>query len=387
MKGQSVKEIILKHFLLSLLIIVLLCSHCTMLAVNLTSYALENEADARNVVFKAYFKAEDNQKTKDIERTINSDDIILFLKVEVKNEGFLNNAEIELKDSNFVFNHEKKSFNGIESITDNKISLKQLNSGETLKIKIGLKLKDESTLNTSTFNKSEKVVLNGIYINAKQQEDNVEIEENVKISLVSPYSEDEEKINLNTEVITNKIYDIDGEKKRIVQLSVKSGLIDEGYPIKQTYLQIEAPKNAEKIGILERGTFATNGKKESDNTKETLKVGKEQNKVNIQITNPEKDEKINFSKKETDNFILVCVFDEKEDINESEIKTKVLIELYDEQNSIYEKENTNIIENEKDNIVNYEILSQSKIYKGKLYANEVETYKAETRIDIRYPRN
>ena len=54
MKGQKIKEIILKHFLLSLMIIVLLCNHCTILAVNLTSYALENEADARNVVFEAY---------------------------------------------------------------------------------------------------------------------------------------------------------------------------------------------------------------------------------------------------------------------------------------------------------------------------------------------
>ena len=77
MKGQKIKEIILKHFLLSLMVIVLLCSHCTILVVNLASFALENEADARNVVFEAYVKTDENQKAKDIEKSIDSDDISL----------------------------------------------------------------------------------------------------------------------------------------------------------------------------------------------------------------------------------------------------------------------------------------------------------------------
>ena len=383
-QNTTVKEKVLKPILISLMVITIVFAHFTILAINIVSYAIENEADSRNVAFNAYFETENGEKTKNIEKAINSSDINLCMEIEVKNEGILN-SQIELSNSNFKFKHKDNNGEGIQEVTDNTITLKQLNAGNKLNIKVGLELKAGTNLFTSTFNSDELIVLKGKYQNAKQKESDVQIEEKVKILLASPYQENEEKINLNTQVITNKIYEINGENKRIVQLLVKSGLLNDGYPIKQTNIQIEVPKEAQNVEVLDRGTFATNGKDEAKNNENTLKIKKQENEVNIQMFNVEEEGKINYRKQETDNFIITCVYDAEKQIQNEEIKTKTQIELYDEKNTKYEKENINKIEEEKDEIIGYEIIGVSSIYKGKVYAKEEQKFKTASKIDIRYP--
>lgn len=378
MKQKILKTIIIIGMILSITI-----AHVLVFASEAISYAFQ-DMGKENVQFKSYFQTEEG-KTQEIEKPINSQDIKLQVEVEVKNQGYLN-GKIQLSNSNFKFKQEQ--IEGIETITDQEIALKQINSKEKVKFQIGLEVNLGDKIDLNTFNQQNKIILKGSYHNGANQQSEINIEQNFKVILTMPKLEEGKELSqLNAKVITNKIYNLEGQNKRIVQVELKSGLEENCYPIKETNLKLEVPKGAQKIQVLDRGTLATNGKNETQNTKNTFSYEANQENLTIKIANPEKEGKISYNKQNKDTIIVTYVYPEEENLTNQEIKVKSNITLYDNQETNIEKEAIVKIEEEKDNIVDYKIISQAEIYKGKIYANEEQNYKTMTKLDIRYPRN
>ena len=373
MKGKVVNNIIKMVIAIIMLIIYL-----GLIMADIVTYA-SSENGEENVIFEAWLE-ENGEKVNKIEKKIDSQDIELCMKVKVINEGYLN-GKIELKDSNFKF--KQKEEEGVSEITDNSIELKQINAGEEKEIKIGLEVSLPQTIDLEKFNKETILDLEGTYKNAKQKESKIEKENKVNIVLTQPYEDNEEKIDLQSKIMTNKIYNINGEKKRVVQAQISSKLEREGYPIEQTQIEVEAPEGVEKVEVGERGTAGTNGRSEGNNDEESLKINAEKEKVNIEINNKEKDGKIVYKQGKTDNFIITYIYPETVQV-EGEIKAKERVKIYDESESVFEREVSTEIGEEKEEIIGYQITNEKNIYKGKMYAKEEQEYKSMSSIDIRY---
>ena len=374
------KETILKRILKVLIVICILLVYLSLMMSDIVTYA-SSDTGEENVIFEAYFENENGERVSQIEKSINSEDIRLHIKVEVKNEGYLN-GQLELRNANFKFKQEE--IEGVNEITDNTIALKQINAGETLDIQVGLEVNLQEEVDLANFNQENSIVLTGSYRNAMQKESSIEKENKIKVALTAPYSEEEERVKLDTRIITNKIYNINGENKRIIQIAINSGLEKEGYPIGQTKINVQAPEGAEEVTVQERGTQATNGKDEWENDGESLKSEQNENGLNIEINNIQKDGKIYYGREKQDKIIVTYVYAEDMQLA-GEIKTKASIQIYDEYGTILEKEVTNAITEESDEIIGYQITNEQNIYKGKMYAKEEQEYKSITSIDIRYP--
>lgn len=378
MKEKILKTIIIVGMILSITI-----AHVLVLASEAISYAFQ-DMGKENVQFKSYFQTEEG-KTQEIEEPINSQDIKLQVEVEVKNQGYLS-GKIELENNNFKFKQEQ--IEGIEKITDREITLKQINSKEKVKFQIGLEVNLGNKIDLNTFNQENKITLKGSYNNGSNEQTRINQEQSFKVILSAPKTEEgKDKSQLDAQIITNKIYEIEGQNKRIVQLKLKSGLEENDYPIKETNLRLEAPKGVQKVQVLDRGTLATNGNEEGKNTKETLQRKANQENLTIKIANQEKEGKISYEKQSKDTIIVTYVYPEEENLKDQEIKVTSNITLYDNQQTNIEKQVTTKIEEEKENIIDYKIINQAELYKGKIYANEEQDYKTMSKLDIRYPRN
>lgn len=360
---------ILKIAIIILLIASMMMTNFLILATNLVSYAF-SEANEQNVEFNSYFELEDGNRTNEIEKAISANDIHLCMEIEVKQEGYLN-GKIELRNANFKFKQQEDE--NIESMTDDTITLKQMNAGQKVKIQVGLEANLGGIVELSKWNQENTVVLTGSYQNAMQKEAQIEKESKIKIIVTN-----DNPVSLNAQIITNKIYSINGENKRIVQVAINSGLEGEGYPIKQTNLQLEAPEMPEKIEVLDRGTQAT---KEN-----SIQYQAKENQLAIQITNQEKDGKIYYGKQKTDKLIVTYVYPEENIIQEQEIKIKSDIQLYDTQETNLTKEVSNKMQEEVEAIIDYQVRNQTELYKGKIYAGVEQNYISSSTIDIRYPQ-
>ena len=367
------KEKILKTVIIIGMILSITLANLIVLASDVISYALY-DAGKENIEFKIQY--ENSQKP------INSEDIKIKMQVKVKNQGYFN-GKIELGNENLKFKQEEVE--GVEKITDKEISLKQLNGGETLNLLIGIKVALPEKIEIGALNQESSFNLKGTYTNALKNKSEVEIQEKAKLELTKP--ELEEESLLEAQIITNKIYKIEEQNKRMIQLQIKSGLNQNGYPIKETTLEIEAPKGVEKAQVIERGTLATNGKEEGKNSNQTLHYETEGNNLKIQIKNPEEEGKISYQKQKQDTIIVTYIYNEEKQFQEETIKTKSKILIYDQDQTTYKKEIETKIEEEKEEVINYSINNETNIYKGNLYIGQEQDYKSMSKIDIRYPRN
>lgn len=368
------KEKILKTVIIIGMILSITLANLIVLASDVISYALY-DAGKENIEFKIQY--ENSQKP------INSEDIKIKMQVKVKNQGYFN-GKIELGNENLKFKQEEVE--GVEKITDKEISLKQLNGGETLNLLIGIKVALPEKIEIGALNQESSFNLKGTYTNALKNKSEVEIQEKAKLELTKQETEEEESL-LEAQIITNKIYKIEEQNKRMIQLQIKSGLNQNGYPIKETTLEIEAPKGVEKAQVIERGTLATNGKEEGKNSNQTLHYETEGNNLKIQIKNPEEEGKISYQKQKQDTIIVTYIYNEEKQFQEETIKTKSKILIYDQDQTTYKKEIETQIEEEKEEVINYSINNETNIYKGNLYIGQEQDYKSMSKIDIRYPRN
>ena len=240
-----------------LIIVMLLAGDCCAFGAGLISYAANNAA-TENIKFSANFIDENGNKVNTIDQSSRNTSLRLSVSIAVENEGYFNGA-IELQDSNFKIKNTILS-DAISSIEENKVNLKQINNGEVVNIELEIEVQEPESISVDMLTKTSTLKLTGTYMQSEAKELNVDLSTNVTLKIVA---DEEIKTELETSIITNKVMEVSGENKRVVQVLIKSRVSGNEYPVKQTTIQFSAPvlsdQKPESIEMFSLGTQATNG--------------------------------------------------------------------------------------------------------------------------------
>lgn len=360
------------------LIATILLSYCYLAGSEFISHATNwIKTNNNNVDYYAYFIDENEQKVGKKVKSIKENDI-LYIDIAVKNDGYFN-GKIVVENANFKLKTDKLTSN-IDYISGNEIYLKQINAGKTETVQVKIEPIVENVITSTMLNTVSTIKLDGNYTNSKNIENNksskITGSENVEIQWKAS---NEIKIDLNSQIITNHIYKMKNEEKKIVQLQVNSGVTDNEYPIKNTNLKIQVPSEAKDIQVFARKTDSTNSGVKFNESNYKIK----NNEIEINIDNND-DKKIYWNKENIDIFIITCSFDKNTNIDNLLFNVIDKITLYDNK-ELNQTLQTKIDSTDIDGTITSEIkLNEKTMYKGKIYTNENREYYTENNININY---
>ena len=375
---------ILKQVLIILLVFTLTSTNFLFVGASAFSYAVdiynsEIETNNKNVTFDVYFKDENGNKITNKETAINSQNVKMFIDVAVQEEGYFNGI-VEVKNSNFEIKSSSKN-KYINKIENNKITLNQINASEIAELELEVEPTKTEQINSDFLSQTSEIQIKGIYKDSTEEDINIDTTRQLQLTYTNPYT-DNEGAELETKIITNKVYNISGENKRIVQVLVKSGLKNNAYPIKETNIELNAPMGTENVEVLSRGTIATNGKEETL-TQENWEYSERENKIKINIKNNEENGKITWNREGNDEIVVTYIIDKDIDITNKEITAKTSIKLYDVNETIKEQVSTQVLAQEIDGLITSEItVLENSMYKGKIYSGEGRNYTTIAKIHI-----
>lgn len=372
----------LNKILATMLVITLTLANILLLGSYLTkgliSYAagIDETTNEDNVKFKAYFKQNDAEvQTIDLKTNEETD---IYLKISVKNTGYIENASVEFLNKNFEF---KENNNDVIEI--NKI----IQAGESIELKLPIKIFNLNKFDLDFLNMENQVKLTADY---KQGEDTITIDSNKTFTL-NWNPEDGITANLSEEVITNKEYEISGVQKRVIQLLVKSNISGNKYPIEQTNITIGAPTfsgtKPEQVKVMAYKTDATNGKTSLDFTNTNWTYNSSSGQIDIQIENQvDLNNEISWLKTGDDQILATFIYPNTIDPDEFLMAATNQIKLYNNQtilgnhSDIFSQE----IETNGDigTATNLDVTTTGDIYKGSMYTNQNSDYQVNFALNI-----
>ena len=362
------------------IIITMTLYYFILIGMTAVTYAIDVvKTNHTNVEFFAYFQNENGEKVEQKENNIDKEEY-LYVEISVKNEGYLNNGEITLENNNFNIKADKLS-EEVAEIKDNVVKLNQINAGSTVTIKLAIEAQKEDKINENWVNGKTKIELGGEYVNSKnvEKEKYIEIKGTDEVGLKWKTIEDT-KIELEGKLLTNSIYDVEGENKRLVQMIVSSQVEKNSYPVKETEITLNVPEKVEEVKVTARETKGTNSQAEFGEG--NYEYNREEKKLRIKIANEDK-ENISWEKEGKDTFVVTYVLAKEENIAEEEINIEDKVTLYDER-EITENQNVHI-EEEIDGVISSTIeSSENEIYKGKIYSGEERDYIETNKINVDY---
>ncbi len=396
------KEKLLKNLLVILLIFSLTMVNFIFVSVNMVTYAADlltqdSKTNNANVKFIPYFKNDNGERVSSLNALINAENLKLCAEITVE-KGYLTNGKIEITDSNFNLKQTNELSNSISSINGNTINLNTINSGDKVEIEVDIEVPISDYIDVSLLGKESKIKFTGTYKDSNGNDNGINSEKKVTLNLKSESIK--EDILLEQSIITNKVLEVNGENKKVVQVLVKSGLKDGGYPIKETEIAAIIPKieghTIESYSIQALNTYATNGKTGTEfstsnwkhNSEYVAKIEEEKGKQDalvITVKNePNAENKISWNKEGKDEFIITYIFDENAELDQTEFSVYSSIKLYDDRTGSSFRGQTKNNEELYD-IAKVEVKNQEdEIYNGKLYANIDRDIKNTTKVQINY---
>ena len=388
------KEKLLKKLLVVMLILNLTMVNFVFVGASMVSYAEDaltqsSSTNNKNIEFTSYFKDDDGTRVYSKDALMNAEDLKLYMEISVKNEGYFN-GKIEVKESNFKVKPVKLS-DSINSIEGNTINLNQINAGDKVEIEVGIEIQKSDYIDLNLLSMESKINLTGIYKDSKQKDIEINSEKIVKLTLTSPYSKENNGIQLEQEIITNKICQINGVNKKVVQVLITSGLKDGGYPISETNIYLTVPSigdfSAESVDIQARNTLATNGKTSEGFNQDNWEYSEEDKKVSIKIVNTaDSENKIAWNKDGKDQIIATYIYDEKAELSQTKFEVESKIKLYDIYNTVLSAKAGRTVNNDEIfNSATVEVINtEDSIYKGKIYSNIDRDINTKTKVQVNY---
>ena len=362
-----------------LLIIALTVSNFLFVGEAAVSYAVETvKTNNSNVDFSAYFLNENGEKVDKIEKNIKEEQD-LYVDVTVRNEGYFN-GKITLANSNFNIKDEKQS-QDIAEISENTVTLNQINAGSTVTIKLKIEAESSDTITADTLVSSSEIVLEGQYVDSKnaEKEKYIDIKGTSKVE-IDWKSGDNTNAELSSKILTNNIYEINGEEKQVVQVLVSSKITENNYPVKQTQIDLAMAKKPENVSVYAKSTRATNSNMSFSDS--NYSYNEENGQISVKLENTDT-KNISWNKSTEDSFIISYIFNKDEDLSNTQISINDKILTYDDKELT--AKNDVQIKDEIDGIISYSIENAEKeIYKGKIYTGEERSYNTTSKIDINY---
>ena len=380
-------EKVLKIVSVILIILTMTIGNFAIICANVITYAVDNIGEVsinhKNVEFSAVLQKANGEENTDLDVKTDESDLKLHMRVTVKQEGYFTGA-IVLDTANFKLKPEILS-EGITKIEGNTILLSQINAGETRDLLVRIEPNKNEAFDLSLLSMESTIELKGIYRDSSEKDIEVEGIRTLKLELVSPYIEENAGNILKQEMITNKIITVDGENKRIIQMEIESGLEGNLYPVEEEKIEIQTPrvedKTPERIEISTMEELVTNGRKIEEGE---YTYNNEEGKVEIDIKNEAKENKVVWKKEGTNKIIITYIYDTEAEIERQEIEVNVERKLYDANKTVITGRYTQeIIQEEKDNIIRVEVKNEEdNIYKGKIQEGIEREIKEKVEINI-----
>lgn len=372
---EFTKKKIIQKIVAILLVIIITLADFSIIGANVISYALDMVAtNSDNVEFFAYFINEKEENINNIESEINKKDLKMCVEVAVKNEGYFN-GEITLGDSSFNFS-ENVSNEYVKEVKGNTVILNQINAGTTAKIELEIQFNNSEVINKISLNQENEINLTGTYVSSKK---NIDIKGTTKVQ-VNWKSPKDIQAQLDTKILTNSIYNVNGVRKRIVQVLIDSKLNNNSYPVRETNIEVDIPSEVEEVKVSSRSTNATNG--EQNKYEYNYDLNSDDSKLRITSKNDEVNGNINWNKDAEDIFVVTYLYPESTIFNYEKINSSVSITTYDDKE--IKDESQAVISETVDGVVTNEIIQKEEIYKGKIYTGENRNYTSTTVLNIDY---
>ena len=369
------KNKILKTSVILVMILSMTMTNFIFVGSSLISYAADEvTTNHKNIEFKAYFKNEEGKEVTTLEQATNQEETFLYLQIGVKKEGYFN-GEITLKNTNFQGKESDSSY--VNKIENNTIYLNQINAGTTEEIKVRIEPKKEENFYLGFLNMVNEVELKGIYRDSTQKDISIQANRNIAFKMVE--NNQKEEVQNELKVITNKMVEIQGEPKRIIQFIHTMGLKQNNYPIEKIETTLQLPENNGKAIEIEKVEYLNNMKE--------LEAQYEANQVKFILTNKVDEQgKINWKAQGNETVILTALYDADVEIEKEMVKAQEKVTLYNGKEIETENQIT-IGEEEIDSIVEAGAKNNEEvIYKGKLNAGIDKNYQSVTQIRINYAK-
>ncbi len=362
----------------------------------LSAKALESQGTSTtndNVEFDVYYDGGKHTVSADV----NAEDTKLNIALNVKKAGYLKDAVVDFSDTNFTIAKNEDSENIQTVDTENKkIRFNQINNGEnvTEQIKISLDKKDE--ISEDMFNRDNTIKFTGTYVNAKGEE--VAVKKDIVVH--TTWTASDAKAKLDYEITKYIPYSANNVSKLITQGKVKSYVENSVLPIKNTIIEIIAPKinnkYPETVTVVANSTDATNGDVKGDNfSKDNWTYDSTTGKITITVNNNAVNGKIKWSKNTADEFVVTYIY--SEDVYQA-VKDSVTRVTYDVSSSmnLYVQSGVNKVSAHVDgyedqtkklgDIIEFTSDATQSISKGYIYNNKnaADENKKETEYDVEY---
>lgn len=362
----------------------------------LSAKALENQGTSttnENVEFDVYYDGGKHTVSADV----NAEDTKLNIALKVKKAGYLKDAVVDFSDTNFKIAKTEESDN-IQAVDaeNKKISFNQINNGENVTETINIALDKKDEISEDMFDRDNTIKFTGTYVNAKGEE--VAVKKDIVVH--TSWTASTAKAKLDYEITKYIPYSANNVSKLITQGKITSYVENSVLPIKNTNIEVNAPKinnkYPETVTVVANSTNATNGDANGDNfSKNNLSYDSTTGKITITVNNNAVNGKIQWAKNTADEFIVTYIY--SSDVYEA-VKDSVTRVTYDASSSmnLYVKSGVNKVSAHVDgyedqtkkigDIVEFTSNATQSISKGYIYNNKnaADENKKETEYVAQY---
>lgn len=362
----------------------------------LSAKALENQGTSttnENVEFDVYYDGGKHTVSADV----NAEDTKLNIALKVKKAGYLKDAVVDFSDTNFKIAKTEESDN-IQAVDaeNKKISFNQINNGENVTETINIALDKKDEISEDMFDRDNTIKFTGTYVNAKGEE--VAVKKDIVVH--TSWTASTAKAKLDYEITKYIPYSANNVSKLITQGKITSYVENSVLPIKNTNIEVNAPKinnkYPEAVTVVANSTNATNGDANGDNfSKNNWSYDSTTGKITITVNNNAVNGKIQWAKNTTDEFIVTYIY--SSDVYEA-VKDSVTRVTYDASSSMnfYVKSGVNKVSAHVDgyedqtkkigDIVEFTSNATQSISKGYIYNNKnaADENKKETEYVAKY---
>lgn len=362
----------------------------------LSAKALENQGTSttnENVEFDVYYDGGKHTVSADV----NAEDTKLNIALNVKKAGYLKDAVVDFSDTNFKIAKTEESDN-IQAVDaeNKKISFNQINNGENVTETINIALDKKDEISEDMFDRDNTIKFTGTYVNAKGEE--VAVKKDIVVH--TSWTASTAKAKLDYEITKYIPYSANNVSKLITQGKITSYVENSVLPIKNTNIEVNAPKinnkYPEAVTVVANSTNATNGDANGDNfSKNNWSYDSTTGKITITVNNNAVNGKIQWAKNTADEFIVTYIY--SSDVYEA-VKDSVTRVTYDASSSmnLYVKSGVNKVSAHVDgyedqtkkigDIVEFTSNATQSISKGYIYNNKnaADENKKETEYVAQY---
>lgn len=362
----------------------------------LSAKALENQGTSttnENVEFDVYYDGGKHTVSADV----NAEDTKLNIALNVKKAGYLKDAVVDFSDTNFKIAKTEESDN-IQAVDaeNKKISFNQINNGENVTETINIALDKKDEISEDMFDRDNTIKFTGTYVNAKGEE--VAVKKDIVVH--TSWTASTAKAKLDYEITKYIPYSANNVSKLITQGKITSYVENSVLPIKNTNIEVNAPKinnkYPEAVTVVANSTNATNGDANGDNfSKNNWSYDSTTGKITITVNNNAVNGKIQWAKNTADEFIVTYIY--SSDVYEA-VKDSVTRVTYDASSSmnLYVQSGVNKVSAHVDgyedqtkkigDIVEFTANATQSISKGYIYNNKnaADENKKETEYVAKY---